>query len=294
MRDSGVHALYPRGKGLGQVVKRLRAELSRRLGAVSEDADFEAEVLLETVLGRDLRLREILGTADVTSDDVEKLNRLADRRISGEPLQYIVGEWEFCGLGFSVGEGVLIPRQDTETLVEVSLGLIRDIEKPRVADLCAGSGCVAAAIKTARPDAEVTAVELSPEAFVYLEKNSAKYGVAPILGDVLSPKTAGRFSSLDLITANPPYLSSRDMTEISREVAHEPRTALVGGDDGLDFYRIIPALWRDSLSDGGYIAFEVGLGQAEDAAGLILSAGYKDVGIRPDLTGRDRVVFGRK
>ncbi len=267
--------------------------LAEKLSEITPDADFEAQVILEEALGRDWRLRGIKGGLTVSEDEEKKISEMLSRRLSGEPLQYIVGEWEFYGLSFKVGEGVLIPRQDTETLVDEALKLIKDIKNPRAADLCSGSGCVAAAIKHSRPDAEVFGIELYPEAFAVLSENAARYGVKAVFGDVLSPETAEKFSGLDLIAANPPYLTASDMEGLSREVKHEPKTALFGGRDGLEFYRIIPGVWKNSLKPGGAIAFEIGLGQGERVAEILRAEGFK-TSFSEDLTRRTRVVIGIK
>ena len=213
----------------------------------------------------------------------------------GEPLQYIVGEWEFYGLELKVSKGVLIPRQDTERLVDVSLELIKDISSPRVLDLCSGTGCVALAIKSRRADADMTALELSPEAYEVLSENCRRYGgVTPLCADALAEKTAESFSELDLITANPPYLDAADMKNLQREVKFEPKKALFGGEGGLDFYRAFAKIWRGALREGGYIALEIGLGQKE-AVGLIFKkAGWCEVRFEDDLTGKPRVATAQK
>ena len=273
---------------------RLRAEVSRRLAAVTEDSDFEAEVLLETVFGRDYRIREISGRLEPTEEELSRLEGLLKRRLSGEPLQYIVGEWEFYGLNLKVRKGVLIPRQDTEALVEAALALIEGVKGPRVLDLCSGTGCVALAIKKQRKDAEVWAAELYPEAFEILCENLSGSGVSAVNADALSADIAKKFSGLDLITANPPYLTEKDMENLQREVMAEPKTALYGGIDGLDFYRALPKIWRGSLKGGGHIAMEIGLGQESDVSELLKEAGFKNIGFKTDLTGRVRAVFAEK
>lgn len=272
------------------VIKR---ELVRKLSEITPDADFEAGVILEEAVGRDWRLRELRGELLLTDVQKEKIAEMLRRRLLGEPLQYIVGEWEFCGLSFKVGKGVLIPRQDTETLVDEALRLIEGVRAPTVVDLCSGTGCVAAAVKHSRPDACVAAIELYPEAYGILCENAERYGIKAVLGDVLSAQTAEMFSGLDLITANPPYLTKDDMGGLSREVRYEPEMALFGGDDGLKFYRIIPAMWRESLRTGGAIAFEIGLGQEKEVIDVLKREGYR-AETAEDLTRRIRVVTGVK
>lgn len=273
------------------MVKALFKDTLKKLSSVTDSAEFEAGVIFEEVFGRDWRLKLISGMLDRESDDERlRVEGMVERRLKGEPLQYIVGEWEFYGLSFKVAEGVLIPRQDTEALVDTALRLLGGISSPRVLDLCSGTGCVAAAIKSRRPDSDVSAMELSREAYEILAENSKRYGVKAVLGDALSENSAADFSGLDLITANPPYLTENDMKNLQREVGYEPEMALYGGEDGLEFYRRIPAVWRNSLKPGGFIAFEVGKGQEIAVAELLASCGYKYVETADDLAGITRVV----
>lgn len=279
------------------MVKSLQAELSAQLRSVTDAPEHEAQFILEQVYGRDFRLKLLTGQLDrePTPDERERLDGMVARRISGEPLQYILGEWEFYGLTFKVGEGVLIPRQDTETLVDTALRLVDGVEKPSVLDLCSGTGCVAIAIKTSRPDAEVSALELYPDAYKILAENIARHGgVTAINADAMLSETAAQYRGLDLITANPPYLTSEDMQALQREVTKEPPTALFGGIDGLQFYRGLSRIWRESLKDGGHIAFEIGFGQEDAVSDILKSEGYRDIGFERDLTGKIRVVYAAK
>ncbi len=232
----------------------------------------------------------LLDRLEITPDDEARLYRLADRRIGGEPLQYILGRWEFYGYDFAVGEGVLIPRQDTEALVENAYKLIKDTEAPKVVDLCSGTGCIPIVLSKLKAG-EYTAVERFDGAYNYLCQNiQAHGGVKPILGDVLDESLADSFCGIDLITANPPYLTGEDMISLQLEVKHEPRTALYGGDDGLHFYREISRIWKGSLKSGGHIIFEIGLGQEEDVAYILRHEGYINIHLLQDLTSRVRCV----
>ena len=279
------------------MVKSLSADIAARLKSVTNSPGHEAQIILEQVYGRDFRLKLLTGQLDrePTPDEREKIDGMVSRRILGEPLQYILGEWEFYGLTFKVGEGVLIPRQDTETLVDTALKLVEGVQNPRILDLCSGTGCVAIAIKTARSDAEISALELYPEAYKILEENIARHGgVTAVNADAMLSETAARYRNLDLITANPPYLTAEDMEALQREVTKEPPTALFGGNDGLDFYRGLSHIWRESLKDGGYIAFEIGFGQEDAVSDILKSDGYRDIGFEHDLTGKIRVVYAAK
>ncbi|MCD8107351.1 MAG: peptide chain release factor N(5)-glutamine methyltransferase [Oscillospiraceae bacterium] len=262
-----------------------------------EDSSFEADVLFEEIFGRDFRLKLLTGQLDRPETEAEagKLHEMLERRLSGEPLQYIVGRWDFYRGEFSVGEGVLIPRQDTETLVESAFALVKGIKNPRILDLCAGTGCIAITLSELLPDSEVHAVEFYDEAYRYLEKNISEHGshVIPHKLDVLSEESAKQFTSFDLITCNPPYLTSSDMANLQPEVSHEPETALFGGKDGLDFYRAIPVIWKPAIKAGGYIAFEIGATQGEAVKEILEALGYSDVRIIKDLCGKDRVVTAK-
>ena len=192
-----------------------------------------------------------------------------------------------------MGPGVLIPRPDTETLVEVSLSLLEGVPSPAVADLCAGSGAVAVAFAHCRPDAAVWALERSELALPYLRENIARNGVAvaALPADVLVPPP---LPPLDLAVSNPPYIRRGDLPGLSPQVRREPEMALDGGEDGLDFYRALPPLWLPRLRPGGALAFEVGYDQAEEVAALLEAAGFVDVRAVRDLAGILRVVHGRR
>ncbi len=225
------------------------------------------------------------------SVDSSHIESIANRRKQGEPLQYIIGKWWFYGGEFFVGEGVLIPRQDTELLVETGLDLIKDIKNPSVIDLCSGSGCIAVSIALERRDAQVSALEKYSEAFAFLEKNISHnntQNVLAIKGDVLDSPD----KKYDLILSNPPYITAQDMKTLQTEVTKEPETALFGGEDGLFFYRQITRVWKSALKSGGCLAFEVGIGQADDVAEIMKSEGFTEIGIKKDFNGVQRVVFG--
>ncbi|MBR4868592.1 MAG: peptide chain release factor N(5)-glutamine methyltransferase [Clostridia bacterium] len=257
-----------------------------------EDAGFDCLQLFAHYTGFDRGRLIADGEAPLTEEQVNSFLQGAERRCKGEPLQYILGEWEFYSLPFVVGEGVLIPRADTEILVDEALRLIEDVNQPKVADLCAGSGCIGISIAKNRPDATVTAVEFSDQAIGYLQQNIARNQVDNVTlqqGDVLLG--AGEMTGLDLIVSNPPYIPTADIKGLSREVHHEPAMALDGGEDGLVFYRSILETWTRALNPNGMIAFEVGINQAEDVANLM--AGYfEQIYIVPDLNQVPRVVLG--
>ena len=285
------------GTGGVKVGELLRECMKALEAAGNDNPRFEAEQLVMKFCG--VKRSDILmfPGLEVTAEQAAEVCGAVQRRNSGEPLQYILGEWEFYGLPFYVGEGVLIPRQDTETLVETAVRVLR--ERPGVsgaADLCAGSGCVGITLAklTGIP---VKLLELSELALGYLRRNIALNGAEELCeamhADVLSDDTAAGMPQLDLIVTNPPYLTAQDMRELQPEVTHEPETALFGGDDGLDYYRRMVPLWGAKLNPGGMLAAEIGMGQHGDVTRIFEENGLR-AGFEKDLCGVIRVIYGIK
>jgi len=264
----------------------LFAECRRLIALRDEDtADFDTTCIFQDLLGDKNPM--FLPKESVPDEKAAEIRSLAKRRSEGYPLQYLLGQWEFWGCNFKVGEGVLIPRPDTETLVEQVLDICRRemLKAPKIADLCSGSGCIAVALKKELPDADIYAVELSDKALGYLKQNIAANGCGDIhiiKGDVLKSETARSLNGLDILVSNPPYLTSQDMNELMTEVRYEPSSALFGGEDGLDFYRVMTELWKMSVKEGGFIAYEFGMGQHEDVKVLLEKNGFTDVELRKD------------
>lgn len=257
------------------------------LNGISDEQTLEAKLIVANLTDTEPNR---LNFSNKTVDHKE-IDKIVQRRSVGEPLQYIFGKWWFYKSEFLVGKGVLIPRQDTEHLVETGLELIKNIENPDVVDLCSGSGCVAISIAKDRPDAKVLAVEKYSEAYDWLLKNTTyleSTNVIPLKADALCP----RQEKFDLIVCNPPYIPPSEKETLSKEVLNEPHTALFGGEDGLYFYREISEVWKNSLNKGGYLAFEVGIKEADLVAQILTDNGYKNIGIKNDLLGVQRVVFG--
>ncbi len=278
------------GVTLREVYLRIRRELEN---GGTDNSRFEAEQLLRGV-GTDKTLLITEPDAPVSESALAKINEMTARRLSGEPLQYILGEWEFYGLPFKVGRGVLIPRQDTETLVEICCEFLKERgERDRLTlDLCAGSGCIGIALaKEAK--ASAVCVEKSGRAFGFLRENITlnRASVKAVLGDILDESTAR--GEYDLIVSNPPYLSDGDMDALQREVRYEPRGALYGGSDGLDFYRAILGMYPKRLKDGGMLAVEIGMGQEEAVCGIFRENGLCPE-VQKDMCGVNRVVYGIK
>ncbi|MDR2531788.1 MAG: peptide chain release factor N(5)-glutamine methyltransferase [Oscillospiraceae bacterium] len=231
---------------------------------------------------------ELRWLSEFAEKNNQDLNALLKRREDGEPLQYILGEWEFYGYNFKVGKGVLIPRPETEFLIDLAKK-----HKPKtIYDLCAGSGCVGIALAK-ETGCEVIAVEISDEAIEYLKHNAELNNVSVkiIKDDVLKPEFG--FEKADCILVNPPYLTKAEMGELQAEVTHEPEIALFGGEDGLDFYREIFRLWDGKLKQGGLFAVEVGHKQAGAVAELMRESGFNPQIIK-DYSGTDRIIYAIK
>ena len=246
-----------------------------------ETAEFDTTCIFQDLLGDKFPM--FAPKEPVPDDKAAEIRALAKRRSEGYPLQYLLGQWEFWGCNFKIGEGVLIPRPDTETLVEQVLDIC--LTAPKIADLCSGSGCIAVALKKELPQAEVWAVELSDTALGYLRQNTQLNGCGDIhilKGDVLKSETAASVRGLDILVSNPPYLTSQDMSELQTEVRHEPASALFGGEDGLNFYRAVTELWKTSIKEGGYIAYEYGMGQHDAVKAILEKNGFTDVELRRD------------
>lgn len=281
------------------MVSRDYAAAAERLKSAGiEDWSFEARIIFEEIFGANFLFDMMMGRLDraMLPEELEKLNSYIQRRISGEPLQYILGSWEFYGRKFYVGKGVLIPRQDTEVIVETAINLLKGRQAPKILDLCSGSGCIPITLSEEIKGSEAHAVELYDEAYSYLLKNNALYGgrvVTYRLDALLAESTAG-FRDLDLITCNPPYLTQSDMDSLQTEVRYEPQTALYGGKDGLGFYRVIPKLWKNCLKSGGYMLFEIGCDQGSAVKEIMAAEGFSDVSVIMDYCGKDRVVLGKK
>ena len=220
----------------------------------------------------------------------------AARRAKHEPLQYLLGKWEFYGLTMFVGEGVLIPRADTETLVDAVLSRVKDCPGRMIADLCTGSGCIVLALAAHMDDTRFAGIDFSEKALEYAEKNLAYHRLSNVKfdrADVLDAAVAAQYQNLAAIVCNPPYLTAEDMRNLQAEVRFEPETALYGEPDGLHFYREITRIWKHTLCDGGLLCYEVGIGQADDVAAILSQNGFAEIEKIRDLNGVERVVLGR-
>lgn len=257
-----------------------------------EDNIFEAKQIIKHITG--YSNEQILSGYQNELSGFQEINLqvIMKQRLNRYPLQYILGKWDFYGRPYKVGPGVLIPRPDTETVIEVCLDII-DKKKPSdVLDLCAGTGCIGITIACERKNSNVTLVEKYEEAARYIKENikNADGNANILMGDVF--ESIGADKKYDLIVSNPPYINEKDMGNLQPEVEFEPPTALYGGEDGLMFYRAIASNYRDSLKSGGSLVFEIGYDQGEAVKDILLALGFKNVKIKKDYSENDRVVFG--
>ncbi len=225
-----------------------------------------------------------------------QVRELVQRRLAGEPVAYLIGEWEFYGMPLDISQEVLIPRADTEVLAEEAIRYVQIQGPCRVLDLCAGSGCIGLAVAAQAPESRVVLGEYADGALKICRQNIRRNGLSgravPIQADALQKpdRTLGEFQC---IISNPPYIPTDDIPDLDISVRdYEPRLALDGGADGLDFYRSISTLWKETLVPGGRLYFEIGIGQADNVLRIMRSQGFGDIQIVNDRRGIPRVVFG--
>lgn len=258
-----------------------------------ENSKFEAQSLLQKAFSLD-RIGFIIHKTDKADENCShNFLKFIEKRISGEPLQYILGEWSFMGFDFKVGRGVLIPRDDTEVVVNLCIDFLKNRTDKKTVDLCSGSGAIAVALDKIS-GAKVTAVEIDETAFSYLETNVKENNssVKPVMADALEICETFADGELDLIVSNPPYIKSADIETLQKEVRLEPRLALDGGEDGCDFYREIVSRWSRKLKKGGALAFELGENQADAVKALMTEQGFSDFKISLDFGGVQRAIIG--
>lgn len=276
-------------------INDLYMELRRQFRAAGISmAELEARELTAFAAGADKRQTANWAYRYLDPETISHIRELAARRLTGEPLAYILGEWDFCGRTFLVNRHVLIPRPDTEVLCQLAIEDARTRTAPKVLDLCCGSGCIGLTLAAEIPDARVVAVDLSEDALVVARENARRLGVASryfsAAGDALGLPD-GHLGRFDLLLCNPPYITAAEMRELDASVAeYEPRMALYGGEDGLDFYRNIARHWTGMMNPGGRMYFECGWKQAQDVAAIFDARGMHDIFMAEDLTGVLRVV----
>lgn len=276
-------------------VYRKGAKLLENAGV--EDFSYDSLCLMEHFFSVDRAGLIINGDQPADSTSCGSFLAAVDERAKGKPLQYIIGKWSFMGLDFYVGEGVLIPRDDTEASVETALEYLKNIPKPVVIDLCSGSGAIAVAIAKYLPDSTVIAMELSDSAAEYLNKNirlNNVNNVTVVKGDVTKENDSFLNGYFDLVVSNPPYIESDQIDVLQRELQFEPRMALDGGSDGLYFYRIITEKWSRKIKQGGMLAYEIGESQYDAVSSMLKENGFENISYRLDLQGFKRTVSGIK
>lgn len=276
----------------------LETAIERLSAAGVEDARRNAEWMMGEALGVNRAALLAHPNEPVPGAGLKVFEAMMARRLRREPLQYVLGHTDFYGIRLRVTRDVLIPRPETEELVEEALRTIDPIDAPWVLDVGTGSGAIALAIKHVRKDAEVFACDLSDAALSVASANAERLNLPLTLihTDVLSPAFAdGVPACFDLIVSNPPYVPAGDRDEMEPEVRDfEPHEALFPGDDPLRFYRAIAGHAERLLKRGGQLVVETHVDFAEDVEGLLESAGFEGTGRRPDLAGRDRIVWGHR
>ena len=254
------------------------------------EAQLDARLLLEEVCGTDHNTLLCHGAREVSEAEEEQYRKALEQRAVHVPLQHLLGYQDFMGLRFQVNEYVLIPRQDTEILVEEAMRYLHD--GMRILDLCTGSGCILLSLLHYSNDCEGVGVDISQEALQVAAQNAELLGIrADFLKSDLYEKVTGKF---DLLVSNPPYIERAIIPTLMEEVReYDPYIALDGGEDGLDFYRRIIGGAQDYLKRGGQILMEIGSGQAKAVSELLREAGFKEIDVCRDFAGLDRVVSGR-
>jgi release factor glutamine methyltransferase len=256
----------------------------------------DAETLLFELLRKNKAWLLAHGNEVLSSSEAGHYTELIERRCLGEPIQYITGEAEFYGLPFHVTPEVLIPRPETEHMVEKVLEMAAHFAEPRIVDVGTGSGIIAIAVAHKLPAATITAIDLSSGALVIAKENAQRNGVAGRIrfleGDLLAPVAEERF---DIAVSNPPYVPLSEQASLAVEVRdYEPALALFAGDDGLEVYRRLIPEGFAALTPGGYVAFEIGYGQETAIRGLLADAGFERIEFVPDLRGIARVACAQK
>ncbi len=268
----------------------------KKLEAVGiKDYVFEAKQIIMHITG--FKAAQILTdyNKQLTEFQENNLTAIIHQREVHYPLQYIFGTWDFYGRPFKVGVGVLIPRADTEIVVEQALEILESTESPKVLDLCAGSGCIGVTLSLEKDNCDVVMLEKYDEALRYLRENiTLNSSTATALKGDIFQSPSFENESFDLIVSNPPYIPEDEMKYCSPEVKFEPETALLAEDDGIEFYKAIIKNYTPCLKEGGSFCFEVGFRQADKVSELLRLNGFKNIKIKNDLNGIGRAVSGTK
>ncbi len=264
----------------------------------NEYAKYESKVLLEETTGINYMRMLLCMEEEVSQENEKRYRELIERRCKHYPLQYMLGYTHFMDYTFLVNEDVLIPRNDTEILVEAANAILKKVgkagdEKPDydLLDLCCGSGCIGISLKLYNQEIDVTLCDISAKALAVTKDNLDKYGISgKILESDLFSRVSGKYN---MIVSNPPYIERNEIEDLMEEVRdYEPRLALDGGEDGLDFYRKIVSQAKHYLKEEGYLIFEIGYNQGAAVTSLMEKSGFLEVVVKKDYGGLDRVVIG--
>lgn len=255
------------------------------------EAELDARLLLEYVMGTDRNYLYVHGDDIVPSGKITEFRELIEKRVKRIPIQHLIGSVGFMGLDFIVNENVLIPRQDTECLVEEAL--IHAMDGDKILDMCTGSGCILLSIMHYKNDITGVGTDISEEALKVARENAGMLNARFIQGDLYDALSDDDKNSFDMIVSNPPYIRPDVIETLEPEVKeHEPMLALDGGADGLDFYRRITKGAKDYLKKGGRLLYEIGYDQGREVSEIMEKNGFMDVKVIKDLAGLDRVVSG--
>lgn len=265
-----------------------------KIGIESLKCKSDLILLIESVFGIDKFHLITSGNEPVNNVDI--FFEFLERVKNGEPIQYVIGESEFLGIKLKVGKGVFIPRQETELLVKIVSDILGDDFSGNIVDLCSGSGAISIYLKKKLKLSNVWAIEKSEEAFKFLVENAEENHVKLncIQGDIFEESQKFESETFDLIISNPPYVKTKDIEFLDKNVKFEPKIALDGGDDGLDFYRKIVRFWKEKLKPGALIAFELGINQHNEVFDIMSENEFENIRIFDDFSGIRRIIIGSK